>query len=90
MSDSTVTLDILGKQYQIKAPPEKRELLEQVNRHLNKRMREAKEQHHLNGMENIAIMTALNLTYEMINQQQSAEKQNKQIQRISKKIDELT
>lgn len=67
----TVTVDILGKPYQINCPKEHEPLLLEAGRDLDKRMREMKYKGHVVGLERIAIITALNLSYELLQAERS-------------------
>lgn len=75
MSQTTVSVHILGKEYKIACPAdEKQQLLDAAN-HLDEQMREIREQGKVVGMERIAVMTALNLSYELLESQKQNQHQ---------------
>ena len=89
MTNTTVNISVLGKDYQIGTSEEQRDTLLKVSEFLNKRMAEVKKDHGLSSPENIAIMAALNLAHEVITQSQTLESQNKRLLAIKKKLGAL-
>ncbi len=79
MSDTQkqpVAVRILDKEFRISCPPEEREALFASAELLNQRMREVRDSGKVFGTDRVAIMAALNLTHELLQQrtgQQSAE-----------------
>jgi cell division protein ZapA len=65
MSQDTVNIRILDKEYQVSCPPEERNALLQAARSLDERVRTIRNSGGVIGLERIAIMAALNLTYEL-------------------------
>lgn len=66
MSDNqTVTVNLLDKEYQIACPPEEQEALYRAARSLDARLRAIRDGGNVVGLERIAIMAALNLSYEL-------------------------
>ncbi len=61
-----VAIMILGKEYQIACPPEQEQGLLQAALNLDKQMRAISDSGKVIGLERIAIMTALNLSHELI------------------------
>jgi len=61
-----VIITILGKEYRIACPPEERGGLEASARYLDKKMREIRDRGRTSGGDNIAIMAALNITHELL------------------------
>jgi cell division protein ZapA len=86
MSATTVTVSILDRDYQVACPPEERDSLLNSARYLNDRMREIKSSGSVIGLERIAVMAALNITHEYL--QQSSEKgaNDAQLKRLADKI----
>jgi cell division protein ZapA len=68
MSDEStrVTVRLLDKEYQVACPEEERAALLESAEMLNKRMREIRDTGKLVGMDRIAVMAALNLSHEML------------------------
>ena len=66
MSDEvTVTLSILDKQYQIACQTEEQADLISAAKYLDKQMREIRTNGKTVGLERIAVMAALNVSYEL-------------------------
>ena len=66
MSNDTVVVQILDKDYQIACPPGQQEALEKSARYLDKQMRSIRETGKVIGLERIAVMAALNISNELI------------------------
>ncbi len=65
MSNS-LKIKILDKEYQVACKPEDRAALEQSAELLNEKMQEVRRGGAIIGLDRIAVMTALNLAYELI------------------------
>lgn len=66
MSDNqTIMVNLLDKDYQIACPPDEREALYRAARSLDARLRAIRDGGNVVGLERIAIMAALNLSYEL-------------------------
>jgi len=63
---NTVTVDILNKPYQVSCPAEQEHRLLEAARLLNERMLEIKTKGNIIGLERIAIISALNLSYDFL------------------------
>ncbi|QEY60214.1 cell division protein ZapA [Pseudomonas sp. C27(2019)] len=73
MSESqTVTVRILDKDYHIACPESERANLERAGDYLDKKMRDIRRSGKVIGTERIAVMAALNITYELHNKQRDA------------------
>ena len=66
MSTNTVTLKILDKEYQVACPPEEQTALMQAGQFLDQKMRGIRTSGKVIGLERIAVMAALNISYEML------------------------
>lgn len=75
MSNISLKINILDKEYQVNCAPEEREALEYSAQLLNDKMEEIRRGSHIIGLERIAVMAALNLAHDLIRTEQSA-KQN--------------
>ena len=62
----TLTIKILEKEYRVGCPPEERENLRASADLLNEKLNEIKKQGSVIGAERIAIMTALNMSHEIL------------------------
>ena len=93
MSDSKpVAVNILDKEYLISCSDEEREQLHTAVTFLNMKMKDVKESGKVIGSERIAVMTALNISHELIAyKRHSTDYTNsidKTIQRLKNKLDE--
>ena len=67
MSDSSgVKVMILDREYQVSCPEEEREGLLSAAHYLDSKMREMRSRSHNIGADKLAVVTALNIAYEMI------------------------
>lgn len=64
-----VTVNILDKEYHVGCPAAERANLESAARFLDEKMREVRDAGKVFGIERIAVLTALNLSYEMLQNQ---------------------
>ena len=72
MTNNTVNIRILDKDYQVNCPPEEQNALIRSSQVLDARMREIRKSGHVIGLERIAVMAALNLTYDLLQAQSKA------------------
>ena len=70
---STISVNILDKEYRVSCPPEEQEALQKAARYLNEKMRDIRAGGKVIGIERIAVMAALNLSYELMKNQDQAE-----------------
>ena len=63
---NTVTVQILDKQYQVACPPEQEAELVVSAKYLDKQMRGIRDSGKVIGLERIAVMAALNISYELL------------------------
>ena len=90
MSNVSLKIYILGKEYQVNCPPEEREALEHSAQLLNEKMEEIRSNSQIIGLERIAVMAALNLAHDLIQTEQSAEQNSiasDVLQNMNSKID---
>lgn len=85
--DTTISVELLGKEYRVACPPENRQDLERAAQLLNARMQEIKGQGKLYGSERVAIMAALNLAYDLLEATCGSETTQRQINQINNKIE---
>jgi len=87
----TLQVTILDKDYQVSCPPDEREALLRSADELDQRMRRIRASGGVIGLERIAIMAALNLTYELLQSRsdlQVSEKTNQALQKINSRLDD--
>ena len=92
MSANTVTVNILDKDYQVACPPDQERALIEAARQLDKQMRSVRDSGKVIGLERIAVMVALNTTYELLSKgTQAAETSGaglEQVKKLGDKIDD--
>lgn len=93
MSDKiiTVTIELLGKYYSIRCPVEEEAALQQAAQYLNQKMLEVQDSGKTINLERIAIISALNVTYQFLQHDQQKtsmiSKINQRISHLQDKID---
>lgn len=81
-----VNVQILGNEYHVSSPEDEIPHLEKAARELDRRMREIKSTGKIVGTERIAVMAALNLTYELL---QGGFANSEELPKFAKRIDQL-
>ena len=91
MSDTmvTVSVNILGRDYQVNCPPEEREALERAARHLDEQMRDIRNTGKIVGSERIAVMAALNLSHELLGLDKHRGETERAVKRLGERIDRV-
>ncbi len=69
---TTVTVKILDKEYQVNCPADEVDALTSSASYLDKQMRTIRESGRVFGLDRIAVMAALNITNEYINNRESS------------------
>lgn len=64
--NNTVNIRLLDKEYQVNCPPEEQAELIRSSQLLDARMNEIRKSGHVIGLERIAVMAALNLSYDLL------------------------
>jgi cell division protein ZapA len=91
VSTPTISVKILDKDYQVSCPPEEQLALMQASQFLDQKMRGIRTSGKVIGLERIAVMAALNISYEMLQGKKNAtpsEEEVAAVNRISNKIEE--
>lgn len=83
----TVTVSILGKEYQVACPAEEQMELLQAARQLDERMRNIRQGGSVIGLERIAVMAALNLSHELLLANQETAANERLLNRLANKLD---
>ncbi len=92
MSDalSTVTVKILGKEYQVNCPDEEVDALTRAARFLNDQMEAIRSGGKVVGLDRVAVMAALNITNDFLSGQSALEETkttvNQRIVRLTEKV----
>lgn len=71
MSNETVFVKILDKEYQVACPREERQALVESAQLLDERMKAIRSTGAIIGLERIAVMAALNLSHELLQARQA-------------------
>ncbi len=91
MSDTSgVKVMILDREYQISCPEDEREGLLTAAHYLDNKMREMRSRSHNIGADKLAVVTALNIAYEMISLrpvQSSLEQLREKLVEINQNVD---
>lgn len=91
MSNETVTVKILDKEYQVACAPDERTALLESAQLLDERMRTIQRTGSVIGLERIAVMAALNLSHELLEARQPAQSElaldTDQLERLHHKLD---
>jgi cell division protein ZapA len=89
---NTVIVKIMDKEYQVACPPEQERALLESARHLDKQMRQVRDGGKVIGLERIAVMVALNTTYELLGKGEQSEgigqAELEQVRRLNDRIDD--
>lgn len=83
---SVSTVYILDKEYRVSSTLEKQEALHAAARYLNAKMQEIRATGKVIGIERIAVMAALNLSYELMQNRQQSENE---LHEAHEQIDEV-
>mgnify|MGYP000213991805 CR=1 FL=1 len=88
-TSDNVTILVLDKEYQVNCPPDQRDALRRAAFELDQRMRAIRQSGNVIGLERIAIMAALNLSYDLLDTQQRAsesEAHSESLERLDHKV----
>lgn len=84
---TTVEVNILDKEYLVSCPPDARDALRESARHLDAKMREIRATGKVFGTERIAVMAALNITHEMLEQSTMSEGATSLLESMDARLD---
>lgn len=84
---NTVTVKLLEKEYTLSCPPGAEQGLIDAGKHLNQKMSDIAKSGKLLGIERIAIMAALNLSYDNLNSTEAENSSNDEISSLISTID---
>lgn len=92
-SSKTVLVRILDKEYQVACPPDQAQDLLAAARQLDAQMRTIRDSGKVIGLERIAVMVALNSTYELLKRTNGGEApensaSQEQLRRLNERIDD--
>lgn len=75
--DDPITLNILDKEYRIACPTGEEETLQASAHYLNTKIQEIRDNGKAIGTDRVAVMAALNISHEFLNQKTEHEKNSK-------------
>lgn len=88
----TVKVTILDKEYQVNCAPDEVNALKQSASYLDEKMREIKSSSNIFGLDRIAVMAALNIANDYLNETRRAEtvvnNQTEELRSLSGKLDQ--
>ena len=88
---ASVTINILGRDYQISCPPEEEEALRKSAKYLTSQMEDVKGRGSSLAYEKIAVLAALNITHDLLKRSKDANvsevDSQREIKHLEKKID---
>lgn len=86
----TVAVRILDKEYPVACPPDQEQALLQAARHLDQQMRIIRESGKVIGLERIAVMAALNISHELLqnNASDTSAATEAQVKRMNQRLDD--
>ncbi|MBB5319837.1 cell division protein ZapA [Marinobacter oulmenensis] len=85
---TTVEVRILDKDYLVACPQEEQEALLRAARHLDSKMREIRSSGKVFGTERIAVMAALNITHELLEQDSMSDATSSLLRAMDNRLDE--
>jgi cell division protein ZapA len=88
---NTVKVKILDKEYQVACPPEQESELLTSAKYLDKQMRGIRDSGKVIGLERIAVMAALNVSYELLQASDHSDASPPgadAVKRLNRKLDE--
>lgn len=92
-TEKSVSITILGKDYNVSCPEEEEYNLRSAAQHLNKKTTEIRSKGKIIGMERIAVMAALNISHELLQRDTELRKlsadTDDQISHLLNKMDSL-
>ncbi|RDL44779.1 cell division protein ZapA [Marinomonas piezotolerans] len=87
MEKPTVTVDILGKSFNINCPKGHEAELKEASEYLNNQMRELRASGKVIGLEKIAIIAALNITHDLLSSRRYARSNEQQLRELTSQLD---
>ncbi len=91
MSNDSIFVKILDKDYQVACPPGQEKALLESARALDERMRQIRNTGSVIGLERIAVMAGLNLSHELLEAKQNAsgrELDEESLDSLTEKLDQ--
>jgi len=90
MADSnTLKVKILEKEYLVSCPDDQQSALKTAAQHLDTKMREIRVSGKVHGIERIAVMAALNITYDLLESSRDVEEDNALLESLENKMEQV-
>lgn len=90
MSDNnTLKVKILEKDYLVSCPDDKKNALTAAALHLDGKMRDIRSSGKVLGTERIAVMAALNITYELLQSSQGVSEEQSTLNALEARMDKI-
>ena len=90
MADAnTLKVKILEKEYLVSCPDDQQNALETAAQHLDTKMREIRSSGKVHGIERIAVMAALNITYELFESSRDAKEDKALLESLENKMEQV-
>ena len=86
---STLKVKILEKEYLVGCPDDQKSALETAAQHLDTKMRDIRSSGKVHGIERIAVMAALNITYELFESSRDAEEDKALLESLENKMEQV-
>ncbi len=86
---NTLEVKILDKEYLVSCPPDKQKELREASMQLDAKMREIRSSGKVFGSERIAVMAALNLTYELMQTSLTSSSDQKKMDKLEAQMDHM-
>lgn len=87
--ENTVSISVLDKEYLVSCPSEARGELVAAANSLDQRMREIKAAGKVFGLERIAVMTALNLSHELMQLREENQQLRQATLRLNEQVEQV-
>ena len=89
MSDNTLKVKILDKDYLVSCPDDKKQALTTAADHLDSKMRDIRSSGKVLGTERIAVMAALNVTYELLESSKGSSSDQSALNTLEERMDQI-
>lgn len=86
---NTLEVKILDKEYLVACPPDKQKELREASMQLDSKMREIRSSGKVFGSERIAVMAALNLTYELMQTSLTSSSDQQKMNKLEAQMDHI-
>lgn len=86
---NTLEVKILDKEYLVACPPDKQKELREASMQLDSKMREIRSSGKVFGSERIAVMAALNLTYELMQTSLTSSSDQQKMTKLEAQMDHI-